>query len=65
MEPAQALQAAALAAREEAAQQAALNDVADDTAKPAQGISLAQRLVPFLAMLDRCQAAKVDVVWSV
>lgn len=60
------LEAAALAASQDAAQQAALNDANDDDTKPAaQGISLAQRLVPFLAMLDRCQAAKVDVVWSV
>jgi hypothetical protein len=59
------LQAAALAASQEAAQQAELNDATDDATKPAQGISLAQRLVPFLSMLDRCQAAKVDVVWSV
>ena len=59
------LQAAALAASQEAAQQAALNDATDDSTKLTQGVSLAQRLVPFLAMLDRCQAAKVDVVWSV
>lgn len=63
------LQAAALAASQEAAQQAALNAAnADDSADATtttHAISLAQRLVPFLTMLDRCQAAKVDVVWSV
>lgn len=61
------LQAAALAASQQAAQNAAAGnpDGDDNTAKHAPGISLAQRLVPFLAMLDRCQAAKVDVVWSV
>lgn len=61
------LQAAALAASQQAAQNATAGDADgdDNTAKQAPGISLAQRLVPFLAMLDRCQAAKVDVVWSV
>jgi len=61
------LQAAALAASQQAAQNAAEADTddADNTAKQSSNISLAQRLVPFLAMLDRCQAAKVDIVWSV
>lgn len=61
------LQAAALAASQQAAQNAAEADTndADNTAKQSSSISLAQRLVPFLAMLDRCQAAKVDIVWSV
>lgn len=61
------LQAAALAASQQATQNAAEADTddADNTAKQSSGISLAQRLVPFLAMLDRCQAAKVDIVWSV
>lgn len=61
------LQAAALAASQQAAQNAAEADAddADNTAKQSSSISLAQRLVPFLAMLDRCQAAKVDIVWSV
>ncbi len=45
-------------------QQRADTDDADNTAKQSSSISLAQRLVPFLAMLDRCQAAKVDIVWS-
>lgn len=62
------LQAAALAASQQAAQNAAAADAEDydnATKQAAPSISLAQRLVPFLAMLDRCQAAKVDVVWSV
>ncbi len=61
------LQAAALAASQQAAQNAAETDTDDagNTAKQSSSISLAQRLVPFLTMLDRCQAAKVDIVWSV
>ena len=61
------LQAAALAASQQAAQNATAVDAdgSDEAGKQSPGISLAQRLVPFLAMLDRCQAAKVDVVWSV
>ena len=62
------LQAAALAAAQEAAKNAAdaERDDESDTGKRApSGVSLAQRLVPFIAMLDRCLAAKVDVVWTV
>lgn len=61
------LQAAALDANQQAAQNAveADTDDADNTEKHSSGISLAQRLVPFMAMLDRCQTAKVDIVWSV
>ena len=63
------LQAAAWEANQQATQNATesgVNGDIDTMSMQTQGIiTLAQRLVPFLAMLDRCQAAKVDVVWSV
>ncbi|MBY0465227.1 MAG: DUF1840 domain-containing protein [Burkholderiales bacterium] len=60
------LQAAALVASQQAAQNALTAEAeGDDAGKQTTSVSLTQRLVPFLAMLDRCQAAKVDVVWSV
>jgi hypothetical protein len=36
-----------------------------EAAQQGQGISLAQRIVPFLETLKRCEAAQVDLVWGV
>ena len=45
------------------AEQAESEDV--EGTQPHKGITLAQRLVPLLHMFDRCQAAEVDVIWTV
>lgn len=58
------------AAEAEKQQLAALNaeqDASDEanTVHTQRVVTLAQRLVPLLAMFDRCRAAEVDVIWSV
>lgn len=60
-----ALQAAA--AEEQAALAAQGQPCDDDGAerKPGQGITLHQRIVPLLNMMDRCLAEQVDIVWGV
>ena len=60
-----ALQAAAA---EELAALAAQDPGRDDDGaerKPGQGITLQQRIVPLLNMMDRCLAEQVDIVWGV
>lgn len=38
---------------------------AREATKQGQGIRLAQRIVPFLDTLKRCEAAQVELVWGV
>ena len=61
-----ALQAAA--AEEQAAltaQDPGRDDDGADERRPGQGITLQQRIVPLLNMMDRCLAEQVDIVWGV
>lgn len=61
-----ALQAAAaeeLAAL--AAKDPGRDDDGADERRPGQGITLQQRIVPLLNMMDRCLAEQVDIVWGV
>ena len=52
----------AIAAAEQARAQAAQEGGPED---PEPGVSLRQRLVPFLAMLRRCMQAGEPIVWGV
>lgn len=52
-------QLAALKAEQE------LSEGLEEGTQPHKAITLAQRLVPLLHMFDRCQAAEVDVIWTV
>jgi hypothetical protein len=60
----EAAQAEAQALKRQSEDKDAVDD-AWDSAKPGQGIHLAQRIVPFLEVLKRCEAAQVDLVWGV
>ncbi len=57
---------AAVAQDEAARTQAALDAQARGEAAPrTEGISLRQRAVPFIAMLQRCHKAEKEIVWGV
>ena len=45
--------------------QASDDDGTDEPKQPGQCITLQQRVVPLLHMMDRCLAAQVDIVWGV
>lgn len=60
-----ALQAAAAEELAALAAQGATEDADDTERKPGQGITLQQRIVPLLNMMDRCLAEQVDIVWGV
>lgn len=52
-------------AQDAAPEEADANEDAWEAAQQGQGIRLAQRIVPFLEALKRCEAAQVDLVWGV
>lgn len=56
------------AAEEEAAEQQRLKDEAQakgDVEPDFDSVTLKLRIVPFVEMLQRCEQAKVDVVWGI
>ena len=72
IEPAQmpmALEALARAVREEEAAQQEKARAARETGQPSTGagpsISLRQRSLPFIRMLERCHAAQKEIVWGI
>ncbi len=72
IEPAQmpmALAALARAVREEEAAQQEKAPAARETGQPATGaglsVSLRQRSMPFMRMLERCHAAQKEIVWGI
>ena len=54
-------------AQDDAAQQQHLQEAqaAGKTQSPADGVTLRQRALPFIEMLQRCQKADKEVVWGV
>jgi hypothetical protein len=57
----------AAVARDEADQKAAADEAKANGKKPmsSAGVSLRQRVVPFIDMLRRCEKAGVEIVWGV